>query len=103
METQLMRNRASCSLLLLLVLTAGSISAAGPEAKYKAPRNEHGQPDLQGVWNFSSDVPLERPAAFADKRFFTREELENQKAGRRKAFAAIAKVAPVEEAGVAWL
>ena len=58
---------------------------------------------MQGTWNFSSDVPLERPAAFADKKFLTREEIEQLKARRQKAFAAIAKVAPVEEVGVAWL
>src|SRR5262245_47636116 len=103
METQTMRHGASCSLLLYLALTAGPLEAAGPEGGYKAPRNEHGQPDLQGTWNFSSDVPLERSAAFADKKFLTREEIEQLKAGRRKAFAAIAKVAPVEEVGVAWL
>jgi hypothetical protein len=98
-----MRDRASCSLLLFLALTVGPVSAAGPEAKYKAPRNEHGQPDLQGIWNFSSDVPLERPAAFADKKFLTREELEKLKAGRQKAFTVVGKVVPVEEVGLAWL
>jgi hypothetical protein len=98
-----MSTRKSCSLLLLVLLTAGSVWAAGPEGNYKAPRNEHGQSDLQGTWNFSSDVPLERPAAFADRKFFTREELEKLRAGREKAFAAIAKVVPVEEVGLAWL
>ena len=34
-----------------------------------------GQPDLQGVWNFSSDVPLQRPAHFGDRQFLTSEEI----------------------------
>ena len=91
------------SLLVLVVLTGAALTAAGPEPKYKAPRTEYGQPDLQGVWNFSSDVPLERSPAFADKRFFTREELAQQKAVKGKALDARAKFAPVEDVGVAWL
>jgi hypothetical protein len=42
---------------------------------YQAPRNELGQPDLRGVWNFSSDIPLERPREFADKEFLTQEDV----------------------------
>jgi hypothetical protein len=36
-----------------------------------------GDPDLQGVWSNQTPVPLERPAALADKPFFTREEAAN--------------------------
>src|SRR3954447_5317526 len=31
-------------------------------------------PDLQGVWNFSTITPLERPAEFAGKEFLTDAE-----------------------------
>jgi hypothetical protein len=55
------------------------------------------------VWNFSSDVPLERPSAFADKNVWTREELEAQKAAKAKAFAMIAKMVPVEDVSLSWL
>ena len=68
-------NVRNCFVLFLLALTAVS-SAAGPDAKFKAPRTEDGQPDLRGVWNFSSDVPLERPASAAGKTVWTREELD---------------------------
>jgi hypothetical protein len=88
-------NVRNCFVLVLLALTAVA-SAAGPDAKYKAPRTENGQPDLRGVWNFSSDVPLERPAAAADKTVWTREELAAQKAAKRQAFDLLAKVAPIE-------
>ena len=91
------------SLLVLVLLTGAALSAAGLEPKYKAPRTEHGQPDFRGVWNFSSDVPLERSPAFADKKFFTREELAQQRAVKGKALDARAKFAPVEDVGVAWL
>ena len=82
----------------LLVLAAIAASAAGLDAQYKAPRNEFGQPDLQGVWNFSSDVPLERSKEFADKKFFTREELEKQNIARETTLDRLTKLAPVEVA-----
>jgi len=42
---------------------------------FAAPKTEYGQPDLQGVWNFSSFIPMERPAFFGDKQFLTDEEI----------------------------
>ena len=38
------------------------------------PRTPDGQPDLQGVWNYSNVVPLERPVRFAGA-FLTDEEV----------------------------
>jgi hypothetical protein len=94
------RNR---NFAILLAATALSAHVAAQSATYKAPRTGDGHPDLQGVWNFSSDVPLERPPAFADKKFFTREELEAQKAGRTRALETVAKFVPVEAIGLDWL
>jgi len=73
------------ALAVVVLLCAAGIHAAGPVTPYKAPRTGDGRPDLQGVWNFSSDVPLERPAAFAGKKFFTREELERQRVAKDQA------------------
>jgi hypothetical protein len=69
---------AAGSALVLLALAVAPARAA----KYRAPRNEYGQPDLRGVWNFSSDVPLERAKEFADKSHRTREELDKANAAR---------------------
>jgi hypothetical protein len=45
-------------------------------------RTIDGQPDLQGVWANSSNVPLERPKNLGAKEFFTEQELaENVKKG----------------------
>ena len=96
----MMRNH---SLSILLALTTAAASAAGPEPKYKSPRNEYGQPDLQAVWNFSSDVPLERPASAAGKNVWTREDLEAHKAAKAKAFDMISKMVPVEAVSLSWL
>jgi hypothetical protein len=46
------------------------------------PLTIDGQPDLQGTWNFGSNVPLERPAKLGAKEFYTPEEAaENLKKG----------------------
>ncbi|MEZ7831299.1 MAG: hypothetical protein QMC06_07080, partial [Gammaproteobacteria bacterium] len=42
---------------------------------YVAPRTQWGQPDLQGVWNFSSNTPMQRPSRFGDRQFLTPEEV----------------------------
>jgi hypothetical protein len=97
-----MTNRNWC-LLFFLVLTTAGVTAAGPEPQYKAPRTESGQPDLRGVWNFSSAVPLERPSAVADKKLFTREELETRKAAKSNALKMISRLVPVEDVSIDWL
>ena len=94
-------HRAS-SLLPVLVLTVAAASVAGQETKYRAPRTESGHPDLQGVWNFDTGVPLERPPAFAGRTFFTKDEFEQQRAMVRNGLAAIARFAPVEAIGLDW-
>jgi hypothetical protein len=73
--------------VLASVVFAGIAGAAKP-AKYRVPRNEYGQPDLSGVWNYSSDIPLERPIAMADRAVMTREELNKANAARDKGFEA---------------
>ena len=37
-------------------------------------RTVDGQPDLQGVWEFSTITPLERPGSLGDKQVFTDQE-----------------------------
>jgi hypothetical protein len=52
--------------------SSASITGAGPS--WTAPRTAYGQPDLQGIWDFRTITPLERPRALGDKAFFTEEE-----------------------------
>jgi hypothetical protein len=60
----------------LAAQTAATTPTAGPaEAKaYKAPRTPDGQPNLQGVWDFRSLTPLERPAELAGRDVLSAEE-----------------------------
>ncbi|GAB5498362.1 MAG: hypothetical protein PsegKO_06730 [Pseudohongiellaceae bacterium] len=49
---------------------------------YQVPRTQWGQPDLQGVWNFSSDVPMQRPPRFGNRQFLSDEEIAEIQAAR---------------------
>lgn len=42
---------------------------------YVVPRTEWGQPDLQGVWNFSSNRPMQRPEEFGERQFLSADEI----------------------------
>ena len=70
--------------LISLILTS-LFTLAVVAQDYEVPRTEWGQPDLQGVWNWSSNVPMQRPARFGDRQFLTPEEIEE--AARRRAAA----------------
>jgi hypothetical protein len=64
-------------LRVLVIAITGLLSGGQALAQddYAPERTEWGQPDLQGVWNFSSVIPLERPAFFGSKTELTPEEI----------------------------
>src|SRR5688572_29212874 len=69
----MMTTRRAVILLSWLMLL--SASALGQSSK-AIPRLNDGKPDMQGYWTNQTFTPLERPAAFKDKQFFTAEEAE---------------------------
>lgn len=60
---------------LVLVLAAVAVVALAPvsvaeaqsNASWTVPHTADGQPDLQGVWDFRTLTPLQRPADRADQ------------------------------------
>ena len=60
-------------LALLLVPPADGIAQSDGD-KTDTPRTTWGQPDLQGVWDFRSITPMQRPEDLADREFLTEEE-----------------------------
>ncbi|MFT4887328.1 MAG: hypothetical protein ACJAY7_000832 [Pseudohongiellaceae bacterium] len=61
--------------LALATAVSALLGGAVQAQDYEVPETQWGQPDLQGVWNFSSTIPLERPAFFADKAYLTEQDL----------------------------
>ena len=76
---------------LVLLLISGPMLA---QEDFVAPRTEWGHPDLQGVWNFSSNVPLVRPERFGEREFMTPEEVEELRARLAAADAASDQAVP---------
>ena len=65
---------SSLGAVLMVSISAFSISSQAADSAYEPARNSFGQPDIGGVWDFRSLTPLERPVALGDKAVFTEEE-----------------------------
>jgi len=77
------------NIFILSTLTAFSgVALAQSDAVYEVPRTEYGQPDLQGVWNFSSNTPMQRPKKYGNQEFLTREQVEEAIAEQETSAAA---------------
>ncbi len=68
-----------CAVLALIVLapapgTAQPNPVEANDLDRGIPRTPWGAPDLQGVWDYRTMTPLERPREFADKKTLTTEE-----------------------------
>ncbi|MDA1093558.1 MAG: hypothetical protein O3A25_09870 [Acidobacteria bacterium] len=63
--------------LAALVALAPQVVTAQPSSSSETsiPRTSEGRPDLQGVWDFGSVTPLQRPAALAGQEFLTEEDV----------------------------
>ena len=56
-------------------IASSPVSTAAGQKKWTVPRTVNGQPDLQGIWDFRSATPLERPKQFADREFMSADEV----------------------------
>lgn len=57
--------------------TQSTTKAALSPKPWIPPHTPDGQPDLQGVWDYRTITPLERPKELGTKAFFTEEEAAN--------------------------
>src|SRR5690349_5074474 len=62
---------------LALVLIALPLAAQSPAARkaYTPPKTSWGDPDLQGLWPATANIPLQRPANFGTRAELTDEEV----------------------------
>lgn len=61
--------------LLLLLICKGTLVSVHAET-YEPPRTSWGVPDMQGVWDFRTLTPMERPLEFGEKAVLTSAEAE---------------------------
>ena len=63
------------AVVVVMASAALLLGSAGPAAAQgAAPRTAWGAPDLQGVWDFRTITPMQRPERYGDKEFLTQEE-----------------------------
>jgi hypothetical protein len=67
----------------VMLVPAPVVGQAPTKAKakaYKAPRTPWGDPDLQGLWPGSVNIPLQRPATMGERAVLTPEETAQRNA-----------------------
>ena len=70
-----MRMKSSATLALFgVLLMAPSVVVAQSRENAEVPHTSWGAPDLQGVWDFRTLTPLERPRNLEGQETFTEEE-----------------------------
>ncbi len=70
------------AIVVVLAFLGGPILVQGQEVS----RTAWGDPDLNGVWDFRTLTPFERPEDLADQEFFTEEEAAAYEANRLAEF-----------------
>jgi hypothetical protein len=59
---------------ILTLIAAIGATPSGQQAKWSVPRTSWGDPEFDGLWNYATMTPLERPREFADKEVLSPEE-----------------------------
>lgn len=74
--TQIFKLLPITGLAAALVISAPAFSGSeqGKQSKYEPARNAQGHPNIQGIWDFRTLTPLERPSALGDQAVFTADE-----------------------------
>ncbi len=67
----------TCAAIALAFIAVTGHAQSAPQAsgkKYATPKTAWGEPDLQGVWDFRTVTPLERPSDLAGKQVLSAQE-----------------------------
>ncbi len=98
-----MANRILASSFTVVVALSLTLAPAAVHAQRTAedaaPRTPWGAPDLNGVWDFRTLTPFERPQRLADQAFFTEEEAAQYEADRLAAFEVRDTIEPADGVG----
>jgi hypothetical protein len=88
------KRKMKIHLYLMIFVLSGALGVvfAQQDTSYQVSSNAYGQPNLEGVWNFSSNIPMRRARKYGDQEFLTSEQVEELKA-KQAADAAAADAA----------
>ena len=84
--------------LSVLIMSVATLAGQAPDGA-ESLRNVWDQPSLEGVWNFSSNVPMQRQQRFGDRQFMTNEEVAELRARLTAADAASDQAVPQRQGG----
>src|SRR2546430_17917 len=65
---------AAVTAVVILLLSLSRVPREDAAKTGPAPKPPWGDPALQGIWTNEYEIPLQRPARYANKEFFTDEE-----------------------------
>ena len=85
--------------LTVVLAVAAVVIGSAPAAGQEVPRTPWGAPDLQGVWDFRTLTPMERPDELEAKDVYTEEEAAAFEARRLAEFAAMDEEEPADIVG----
>ena len=89
--------RIALACFVAAIAAIAAVAGPGPPAStQEAPRTAWGAPDLQGVWDFRTITPLQRPERYGDREFLTWIEAAILE---QRAVARAARASPETEAG----
>ena len=73
--------RSLIGVLMALVVGATMLTPVHGQTEATTPRTPWGAPDLQGLWNYNTLTPLERPSALGGRASLTDEEAAGRSRG----------------------
>ncbi len=91
--------RPSLRMLAAAVAAAALLPVAVAAQDAEVPRTSWGVPDLQGVWDFRTLTPFERPAELENKAVYTDEEVAEFEAQRLAELAGLDDAEPADTVG----